>query len=95
MLLGTVFVDCAAVLWFGSRLQVEYGAFSCRQQIGSGEDLILSKLAWAKDTESELQMRDVRNLMSSEVDTGYLRQWAPKLGVSELLEDCLRERHPP
>ena len=61
----------------------------------SKEDLILSKLAWAKEGESELQMRDVRNLLSGEVDLAYLRQWASSLNVNELLEDCLRERHEP
>ena len=40
-------------------------------------------------------MRDVRNLLSSEVDMAYLRQWAPDLDVSKQLEDCLRERHEP
>jgi len=78
---------------FARRMKVQLPGFTA--WLVSREDLILSKLAWAKDTESELQMRDVRNLLSLEVDMGYLRQWAPKLGVSELLEDCLRERHQP
>ena len=78
--------------------------FARRRQVGlpgfaawlvSREDLILSKLAWAKDAESELQMRDVRNLLSGECDVAYLRQWAPALEVSELLEERLRERHQP
>jgi len=43
----------------------------------------------------ELQMRDVRNLLSGECDVAYLRQWAPALKVTDLLEDCLRERHQP
>jgi len=30
-------VDCDAVPWFGPRLQMEYGAFSRRQQISSGK----------------------------------------------------------
>ena len=34
----------------------------------SKEDLILSKLAWAKDSHSELQFSDVRNLLESGVD---------------------------
>ena len=32
------------------------------------EDLILSKLEWAKDSHSELQFRDIRNLIESGVD---------------------------
>jgi hypothetical protein len=78
---------------FARRMRVELPGFTA--WLVSREDLILSKLAWAKDSESELQMRDERNQLSSEVDTGYLRQWAQKLGVSELLQHCLRERYQP
>lgn len=78
---------------FARRVQVQLPGFSA--WLVSREDLILSKLAWALDSESELQMRDVRNLLSSKVDAAYLRQWAPALNVSELLEDCLHERHEP
>lgn len=78
---------------FARRVQVQLPGFSA--WLVSREDLILSKLAWAKDAESELQMRDVRNLLSGKVDLAYLRQWAPALNVSELLETCLRERHEP
>jgi hypothetical protein len=35
--------------------------------LASKEDLIISKLAWAKDSHSEVQLGDVRNLL----DTGY------------------------
>lgn len=78
---------------FARRVQVQLPGFSA--WLVSREDLILSKLAWAKDAESELQMRDVRNLLSGKVDLTYLRQWAPALNVSELLETFLRERHEP
>ena len=33
----------------------------------SREDLILSKLLWAKDSRSEVQLRDVRNLLITRV----------------------------
>ena len=36
------------------------------------EDLIMSKLRWAKDSHSEMQFRDVRNLIESGVDTSAL-----------------------
>ena len=78
---------------FARRARVELPGFQA--WLVSREDLILSKLAWARDSESEIQMRDVRNLLSSEVDMAYLRQWAPDLDVSDLLEDRLRERHQP
>jgi len=55
--------------------------------IVSPEDLILSKLFWAKDTRSELQLRDVRQLIAAQptVDWPYLNRWAPQLGVTDLL----------
>jgi hypothetical protein len=61
--------------------------------IAAKEDLILSKLIWARDSGSELQLRDVRNLLIFRADFAYLRQWAPQLGVSQLLEKVLDERH--
>jgi len=78
---------------FARRVRVGLPGFAA--WLVSREDLILSKLAWTRDSESELQMRDVRNLLTSDVDTAYLRQWAPDLNVSNLLEDRLRERHEP
>ena len=47
------------------------------------EDLILSKLVWAKDSKSEVQLRDVRNLLQSVkgLDRRYLARWAKQLGV--------------
>ena len=41
--------------------------------IVSPEDLILSKLDWARDTRSELQLRDVRHLLAAAFD-GAVRQ---------------------
>ena len=57
-------------------------------QVVAPEDLILSKLFWAKDSESELQQRDVRQMiqLSENLDWNYLDKWAPELGVAELLE---------
>ena len=49
------------------------------------EDLILSKLVWAKDSVSELQQRAVRSLTDDSVDRGYVEQWAKRLGVDTLL----------
>jgi hypothetical protein len=55
--------------------------------IASREDLILSKLVWAKDSRSELQLRDVKNLLAADVDQQYLRAWASRLEVGDLLEE--------
>ena len=55
----------------------------------SPEDSILSKLLWAKDSRSELQLRDVRQLISAQADLdwSYLNLWAPQLGVADLLRE--------
>ena len=57
-----------------------------RTWIVSREDLVLSKLVWARDAGSELQMRDVRALLDGPVDRDYLRSWAQALGVTTGLE---------
>lgn len=50
------------------------------------EDLVLSKLYWAKDSLSELQLGDVKNLLKGvkNLDEDYLKQWARYLNVEEL-----------
>ncbi len=52
-------------------------------------DLALSKLVWAKESKSEMQLRDVRNLLSADCDMEYLLSRAKTVGVEELLEDLL------
>lgn len=53
------------------------------------EDLLLSKLAWAKDSHSEMQLGDVRNLIraASGLDWPYIEKWAATLGVMDLLSE--------
>lgn len=71
---------------FARRRPVELPGF--RAWIAAKEDLILSKLVWAMDSASELQLRDVRNLLASGADDEYLHEWATRLGVAALLEKC-------
>lgn len=52
------------------------------------EDLILSKLLWAKDSRSEKQLNDVENLLQNELDDQYLKFWINKLGISDLFAQC-------
>lgn len=56
--------------------------------ITSPEDLIISKLYWAKDTMSEMQLRDVGNLLKSvkNLDTAYVNKWVSALGLTEVYE---------
>jgi len=57
--------------------------------IVSREDLILSKLVWAVETNSEMQRRDVQSLVHAILDKAYLRKWASPLGVAASLEQVL------
>jgi hypothetical protein len=57
--------------------------------IVSPEDLILSKLDWAKESRSQMQLDDVRNLLGSVqgLDTVYLNRWADRLGLTTLYQE--------
>jgi hypothetical protein len=68
---------------FARRRQVDFAGV--KTWIVTREDLILSKLVWAKDSGSELQQRDVRSLMDEGLDRAYLEQWAKRLGVDASL----------
>ena len=72
---------------FGRRRELTLPDF--KTTIISREDLILSKLLWAKGSESEMQLRDVRNLLTSDCDLEYLRKWADHLTVKDGLERLL------
>jgi hypothetical protein len=72
---------------FARRKQINLGDFET--WIVSREDLVLSKLVWAKDSKSEMQLRDVRNLLSAVCDMDYLCSRAKPLKVDELLEELL------
>ena len=74
---------------FGRRQRVSLGDF--HTWIVSREDLILSKLYWAKESRSEMQLGDVRNLLVPDTDVVYLRSHAPELGVEELLKEVLTD----
>ena|ERR1041385_1711621 len=72
---------------FARRQKITLGDFET--WIVTREDLILSKLYWARDSRSELQLRDVKNLLSSECDMSYLYSRAQDLGVKPLLEEIV------
>lgn len=52
--------------------------------IASREDLIISKLIWARDSGSDLQRRDVRSLLGPTVDLQYVNEWTTRLGLTDL-----------
>ena len=72
---------------FARRKLVSLGEFET--WIVSREDLILSKLHWARDSKSELQLRDVKNLLASDCDMSYLYSRAEQLGVKALLMEVM------
>lgn len=85
-------VDCIVRKQNGYRLN----EFNRRQRIKiqdfetwivSKEDLILSKLCWAKDSHSDLQLRDVKNLVSTGCDRGYIERWTAELGLVNLWQE--------
>ena len=55
------------------------------------EDLILSKLEWAKDSRSETQLRDVANLLSTGCDRAYIERWTTELGLVNLWQEIAHE----
>lgn len=56
--------------------------------LAAPEDVLLSKLVWARESGSELQLRDAANLVASvpDLDWPYIFRWASSLGVGRDLE---------
>ena len=75
---------------FSRRRQVTVEGW--RLSIVAPEDLIISKLDWARESRAEIQLNDVRNLLSSlgELDRGYLEHWIRRLGLESLYREVLR-----
>jgi hypothetical protein len=70
------------------------GADSATLFVDTAEDTMLRKLEWYRrgGEVSERQWRDVVgivNAQSSRLDHAYLREWAKRLGVPDLLERAL------
>ncbi len=54
------------------------------------EDLIISKLDWMRESRSEVQLADVRNLVRSvpDLDRQYLTHWTERLGLGALYREA-------
>lgn len=83
-------VDCIVrkhapfrALEFSRRQRIQIGDYET--WVVSKEDLILSKLCWGNDSQSEFQARDIRNLLTTGCDYDYVTKWAAELGVVEYL----------
>lgn len=57
------------------------------------EDLIISKLYWAKDSFSEMQIKDIVSLIDLDFDMDYVEKWCTCLGLDLILRRVLDERH--
>jgi hypothetical protein len=56
----------------------------------SPEDLVISKLNWAKNSHSEMQLRDVRNLIETvdNLDLEYIDNWISQLGLEQIYKEA-------
>jgi len=56
----------------------------------SPEDLIISKLNWAKDSLSEIQLKDVRNLIETvdNLDFKYIDNWISQLDLGQVYKEA-------
>ena len=72
---------------FARRIAVEIDGAT--MWLVTAEDLLLSKLVWAAESHSEMQLQDVRSLIRSvaDLDWMYIERWANALTVGELLRE--------
>ena len=68
---------------FARRVRVRVADFEV--WVVSKEDLILSKLDWARESLSQRQLADVENLIASGCDLDYVRAWSVKLNLIDML----------
>lgn len=74
---------------FSRRQKVLFGDFET--YIVSKEDLILSKMLWSKSSKSDIQKRDIKNLISSGYDKFYLEEKSKSLYVHEWLQEIIKD----
>lgn len=67
---------------FNRRRKVRISDFNI--YIVSKEDLIISKLVWIKESDSELQKNDVKNLIATGIDEDYLLIWIKNLDLEQV-----------
>lgn len=83
--------DAYRIEEFSRRRQLTVGG--CTVWVVAPEDLILSKLFWMRDSASEMQYRDILQLLRhfTRLDMTYLHERAEQIGVSTTLEKALRD----
>ena len=73
---------------FARRRRVAIGDFSV--WIVSPEDLVLAKLLWARESQSDVQGRDVRTLLQGTLDGEYIEAWIRSLALDETWAEVTR-----
>ena len=73
---------------FERRQRISVGDFTTF--IVSKEDLIISKLSSAKDSRSQIQFGDVRNLLGTGYDAESVARWTRDLELVNLLKECVK-----
>jgi len=75
---------------FARRRQVTFEGHPL--SIVAPEDLIISKLDWARDSRSAVQFDDVRNILRAypHLDRQYLERWISALGLEALYREVAR-----
>jgi hypothetical protein len=79
-------------------------AFSRRKQVlieqspvwfVTAEDLVISKLAWARDSHSEMQLKDVASLVATveNLDMTYIDKWVRQLDLECIYREADNARH--
>jgi hypothetical protein len=71
---------------FSRRQRVNFEKF--KTWIVSKEDLIISKLHWARKSLSPRHLRDVKNLAATGCDAIYIERWTRALGIFKLWQEC-------
>jgi hypothetical protein len=59
--------------------------------IVSKEDLIISKLIWYNDGGSDLQKKDITNLLHSGYDKDYVLNWVKKINLEKQFEAIIND----
>ena len=62
-------------------------------KIVSKEDLIISKIFWAKDSKSEKQKNDIINLLQTKYNKEYLIEWLTTLNLIQFVKEFIDARY--
>jgi hypothetical protein len=66
---------------FNRRIEIDF--YDMPIYIVSAEDLLLSKLIWIQDLQSNIQMEDIKNIAAlNNLNWSYIRQWINELKIN-------------